>query len=223
MAEKTLVSMGVEVEFFTIGMPGYRITRRIVQPHRRMAEKGERFTRDKSVGTEYDSMAFYSIREAFFLLKSGLRKFILKHYRYSRQEGMASIAFLGGWRDRFAGSHFHIALGDSGIQRRQAVKLARHIHDHIPLLIALCANSPVWRGKITKYASNRLLLGSEEYCCAVKRDTLNRYHYNEISYNYAQISKPPTLELRVCDSNIPEYLCAALVILRAITLAGLDG
>jgi gamma-glutamyl:cysteine ligase YbdK (ATP-grasp superfamily) len=223
LVEKYPVSMGVEVEFFTISTPRYKITRKIVQPHRQVAEKGERFTRDRSIGTEYDSRVFSTVREAFFLLKSGLRKFILKHYRYSRQTRVASIAFLGGWRDRFAGSHFHIALGPSGIQKRHAAKLAKHIHDHIPFLIVLCANSPVWRGKINKYASNRLLLGGEEYCYAVERGTFDRDHYKEISYNYAQKSKPPTLELRVCDSNIPEYLCAALVVLKAITLACLRG
>ncbi len=215
--------MGVEVEFFTIDMPGSRITRKIVKPPKHVTEKGEKFTRDISAGTEYDSMIFYTIREAFFLLKTSLRKFILKHYRYSRQAKIASIAFIGGWRDRFAGAHFHIALGTSGIQKRQAAKLARHIHDHIPFLIVLCANSPVWRGKITKFASNRLLLGGDEYCYAIKRDILDRDHYKEISYNYARKSKQPTLELRVCDSNIPEYLCATLVILKAITLASING
>jgi len=215
--------MGVEVEFFTICMPGHRITRTIVQPHKHVTEKGERFTVDQSIGTEYDSMVFYTMREALFLLKSGLRKFVLKRYPYSRQRNIESIAFLGGWMDRFAGAHFHIARGPSGIQKREAEKLAEHVHDHIPFLIALCANSPVWRGKITKNASNRFLLGSKEYCCATERGDLDRYHYDEINYNTARGSKPPTLELRICDSNIPEYLCAALVILRADALACLRG
>ena len=223
MPVRPRVSMGIEVEFFAICKPGYRITRKIVQPHEQVTEKGERFTVDESVGTEYDSMVFHTVRQALFLLKSGLRKFILKHYRYSKEPEIVSIAFLGGWRDRFAGSHFHIARGASGIQRRQASRLAEHIHDHIPFLIALCANSPVWRGRITKYASNRLLLGGEEYCYVTERGTFDRDHYKEISYNYALKSKPPTLELRVCDSNIPEYLCSALVILKAITLACLKG
>lgn len=223
MPSKPHVSMGVEVEFFAICMPRYKITRTIVQPHRHLTEKGERFTCDKSIGTEYDSMVFSTIREASFLLKSGLRKFLLKHYPYSRQTKIESIAFLGGWKDRFAGAHFHIARGPSGIRKKCADKLAQHIHDHLPLLVVLCANSPVWKGKITKYASNRFLLGSKEYCLATERGVLDRYHYNEINYNNARGSKPPTLELRVCDGNIPEFLCAALVILQAITLACLRG
>ena len=216
------VSMGVEVEFFAICMPGYTITRRIVQPHELIAERGERFTVDQSIGTEYDSMVFYTVREALFLLKSGLRKFFLKRYLYSRQAKIESVAFLGGWKDRFAGTHFHIAFGPSGIPKKQADKLAEHIHDHIPFLIALCANSPVWRRKLTKYASNRFLLGSEEYCCVTKRGDLDRYHYDEINYNKGG-RKPPTLELRVCDSNIPEYLAATLVVLKAIAQACIKG
>lgn len=223
MPLKPRVSMGVEVEFFAICMPGYTITRRIVQPDRLLEERGEVFTSDKSVGTEYDSMVFYSLREALFLLKSGLRKFFLKRYSYSRQTKVESIAFLGGWKDRFAGSHFHLARGLSGIPKGQADRLSEHIHDHIPFFIAFCANSPIWRAKVTKYASNRFLLGSRQYCLVTKRGVLDRYHYDEINYNTTRGTKPSTLELRVGDSNIPEYLSASLVILKAIALACLQG
>jgi gamma-glutamyl:cysteine ligase YbdK (ATP-grasp superfamily) len=220
---KALISMGVEVEFYTINIPKLEIHRKIIYPKKSVIEKGERFTKDKSIGSEYDSKVFYSLHEALFLLKNGLRKYLLKNYRYTEEENSEVLALVGGWKDRFAGAHLHIGLGENGINKKDAEKLAIHIHDHIPFIIALSANSPIWREKITNNASNRLIRCSENYCSIVPRGKLNMDHYNEISYNYAIKSKPPTIELRVCDSNIPSYLCASLLILKLITLGWLKG
>ncbi len=217
------ISMGVEVEFYTINIPELEIRRRIIYPKKSVIEKGEKFTKDKSIGSEYDSKVFYSLHEALFLLKNGLRKYLLKNYLYTNEKRLEVLALVGGWRDRFAGAHLHIGLGENGINKKDAEKLAMHIHDHIPFIIALSANSPVWREKITNIASNRLIRCSENYCSIVPRGKLNMDHYNEISYNYAIKSKPPTIEIRVCDSNIPPYLCASLLILKLITLGWQNG
>src|SRR3989338_4641950 len=104
------ISIGIELETYSISIPDYRISRELLFPRRGIAEKGERFTKDVSIGSEYNSRDFYTIREAFFLLKNGLRKYI--HYRsYPRENEYRTLFPVGGWTDRFAGSHIHIALG----------------------------------------------------------------------------------------------------------------
>jgi gamma-glutamyl:cysteine ligase YbdK (ATP-grasp superfamily) len=168
-------------------------------------------------GSEYNSRVFTTIREAFFLLKNGLRKYI--HYRPSlRQHEYQTIFPVGGWIDRFAGCHIHVALGKKKFTIRQARLLSRHIHNHIPFIIALTANSPVWRDRVTKIHSNRLLLGTKKYCQVTKRGVLSKHHYNELTYNLGGKRKPPTLELRVLDSGVPEYILAATCVIKAIAL-----
>lgn len=214
--------MGVELETYSILAPENRICRELHFPRRSSVEEGERFTRDTSIGTEYNSRVFETIREAFFLLKNGLRKYT----RFRRKEASKSyyvIFPIGGWTDRFAGSHLHISSGKRGINYEEAKCLATYIHDHIPFLIILTANSPVWRKKITHNASNRLSRGSDKYCKTTKRDVLYKQLYREITFNPPSERKPPTLELRVCDSSLPEYLAAALCVYRAVTLRWLKG
>jgi len=87
-----------------------------------------------------------------------------------------------------------------------------------PFLIALGGNSPVWRNKITPYSSNRLMLGSNKYCKAARREVLYKHHYRETTYNRGGKLNPPTLEIRVPDSSIPEFLVAALCVVRAVAL-----
>jgi hypothetical protein len=209
--------MGVELETYSIALPEYRICRELHFPKRSIVEKGERFTRDVSIGSEYNSRVFNTLREAFFLLKSGLRKYTL--FRSDEDSGGHFVIFpTGGWTDRFAGGHIHLALGKKGIEYADARKLALHLHDHIPFLIALAGSSPVWRERISKCSSNRLLRGSNKYCRATKRGTLTRNPYHELTYNRGRKKKPPTLEVRVCDSMIPEYFAAALTVCLAVAL-----
>ncbi|HXV28558.1 MAG TPA: hypothetical protein VD913_06290, partial [bacterium] len=161
------VTMGVELETYSIALPEYRICRELQFPKRSIVEKGERFTKDVTVGSEYNSKVFATIREAFFLLKSGLRKY--SQFPKKRETGAQYEIFpIGGWIDRFAGSHTHLALSRRGISYEEAKHLANYLHDHIPFLIVLSGNSPVWREKITPYSSNRLLLGSHKYCRVTK-------------------------------------------------------
>lgn len=214
---KPTISMGLELESYSISLPDNRINRELRLPKRAAIEQGEKFTRDWSIGSEYNSKVFTNIREAFFLLKSGLRKYFSTRHPED-PEGKFVIFPIGGWTDRFAGSHIHLALGKRPFPYKTARELAVRIHDHIPFLIVLTGNSPIWREKITEKNSNRLLLGSEKYCRATKRENLYKHHYRELTYNAGGQKKPPTLELRVCDSSIPEYLIAAACVCRAIAL-----
>ena len=209
--------MGVELETYSIALPEYRICRELHFPKRSIVEKGERFTRDHSIGSEYNSKVFNTLREAFFLLKSGLRKYT--EFREPGEKGDRHVIFpVGGWIDRFAGMHIHLGLRKKGIRYEEAKDLAIRLHDHIPFLIALSANSPVWREKITSHASNRLLRGADTYCKITKREVLYKQRFREITFNRGGKKKPPTLEIRVCDSSIPEVIAAVLVVCRAVAL-----
>ena len=215
--QKRSISMGIELEAYSISIPDCRISRELHFPKRGAIEAGERFTKDASIGNEYNSKVFYTIREAFFLLKNGLRKYI--HYRESDRAGEVHTIFpVGGWIDRFAGAHIHLAFGKQRFRYEQAKQLARCIHDHIPFLIALAANSPVWREQITAINSNRLLRGTRKYCQITKMDFLYKHRFRELTFNQGGKRKPPTLEIRVLDSGVPEYIVAALCVLRAIAL-----
>lgn len=214
---KKLITLGVELETYSIALPEYRICRELHFPKKSIVEKGERFTRDDSIGSEYNSRVFTTIREAFFLLKSSLRKY--SRFKSEEEKKERFVIFpIGGWTDRFAGTHVHLATGRKGIEYQQAKELAKRLHDHIPFLIALCGNSPVWREKITNYSSNRLLLGANKYCKAAKREVLYKHRFREITYNRGGKKKPPTLEIRVCDSSVPEYVAAVLAVCMAVAM-----
>jgi hypothetical protein len=211
------VSIGVELETYSISIPKYRISRELKFPRRGIAEKGERFTRDATIGSEYNSRPFTTIREAFFLLKNGLRKYI--HYRSSPFDRDYHTIFpVGGWSDRFAGSHIHVALGVKKFTYQQAGLLARRLHPHLPFIIALTANSPVWRNHMSTINSKRLLLGSKKYCQVTRRKPISKFRYSEMTYNQGAKRKPPTLEIRVPDSGVPEYIMAAACIVKAVAL-----
>lgn len=215
------ISIGIELESYSISIPEYRISRELHFPRRGIAEAGERFTKDVTIGSEYNSRVFYTVREAFFLLKNGLRKYI--HYRsFPREREYHTLFPIGGWTNRFAGSHIHVALGRKKFDFARARRLAQRLHDHIPFLIALSGNSPVWRGKINQVNSNRLLRGTKTYFQVTKGETFSKHHYRELNFNAGGKRKPPTLELRVLDSSVPEYIVAAICIVKAIALRWLE-
>ncbi|MFH1848007.1 MAG: glutamate-cysteine ligase family protein [Candidatus Omnitrophota bacterium] len=217
MRKKNVVSMGIELETYSISLPENRICRELHFPRRSSVEKGEKFTRDWSIGSEYNSKVFTTLREALFLLKNGLRKYA-KFRQDNGSERQHVIFPAGGWIDRFAGAHIHISMGEGGIGFEDARKLSGYLRSHIPYLIALTANSPVWRGRLTPYASNRLLLGSDKYCRITKPGILYKHPYREMTYNRGGLKKPDTLEVRVCDSSLPEYLAAAMCVCYAVAL-----
>ena len=216
--------MGMELEAYTISLPRHRITRRLVAPRRGLGEKGERFTRDASIGTEYISLPFATLREGLFLLKAGLRKYSQKYYeRKTRAREHHQLLLVGGWRDRFAGTHVHLSLAERELDHDEARRLAGHLHDHIPFLIALGANSPVWASRITDVASNRVLRASRIYFRAIEHGVLTRRPMDEMVFSRGRKRKPATLELRFFDSNVPEFVLAAAAVVKAVALDWLRG
>jgi hypothetical protein len=131
------------------------------------------------------------------------------------------ILLVGGWRDRFAGAHVHVSIADRELTKPLAKKLAWHLHDHLPLLIAMGANSPVWDDEITECASNRVSRASHKYFRPIARGELYQRTYDEMLWSRGRLTKPATLEVRVLDSNLPEIVLAAACVVKAVTLSWL--
>jgi hypothetical protein len=216
------VIIGLELEAYSIRLPDYTIGRQIVFPRKGTSEKGERFARDSTIGTEYNSRPFTTIREGYFLVRSGLRKYGSRRYRSRKGSASGHELFLvGGWTNRFAGAHVHLSLADRVLTKKMAGALAWHLHDHIPFLIAMGANSPVWAGRITDVASNRILRA--RYFRPIARGELFQRMYDEMLFSRARKTKPATLELRVLDANLPEFLLASACMIKAVALNWLMG
>jgi len=215
--EKGPITIGVEIECYTILTSRKTISRSVLLPGRRFSEEGERFTIDKSIGSEYVTRPFEGVVEALHAIDRGLEKYA------DSSNNHALPLPIGGWNDRFAGAHFHIGLKEKGFSREEALSLANYIHDHIPFIIAVSASSPVWRRRITEYSSNRLLRVGGKYCIPVAKGVLNQNHYREMNLNPGNKRKPPTLEIRVCDSNIPPYVCTVMTILKMLASAWRNG
>ena len=210
--------MGVEVEFFSIRNDTF--SHRVIKPKKHLREKGEKFTSDPTIGTEYNSKVFYSVREAFFLLKSSLRKYQLRNYHHTKRSGVAGIAFHGSWADKAAGTHIHIGIGRKDISKKKASEIANYIHDHLPFIIAVSTNSPVWEYMPGRISSSRMHYTGEDYCMPTLKGKLETDHHNELNFNN-YIGKDSTLEIRICDSNIPEFICASLLIINVLANASL--
>jgi hypothetical protein len=213
------VIIGVEVEAYSIALTDYSIGRRTSRPQPGVSERGERFTRDTSIGSEYNSKPFATTREALFLLKSGLRKYLRDMYRGETDEDERLIPLLvGGWTNRSAGTHLHVSFADRELEEDDARALSEQVHDQIPLLLAIGANSPVWDRRMTRFASNRVLKGSAAYFAPLPRGEVSTKDLQEMRYAPGRKTKPPTLELRILDSNIPEFVIASMVVLKAVAL-----
>lgn len=218
------VVIGVEIEAYSIHTAHFEIGRKLSRPRRGVSESGEKFTRDASIGSEYNSRPFTTVREALFLLKSGLRKYFRDFYRgrvYAEERRIPLL--VGSWTDRNAGAHLHLSIAGRRLDHASARSLAWHLHDYLPLIIAVGANSPVWSKQITGRASTRLLRGSRSYFTPVRRGELPTRSTCELVYSRGRKTKPPTLEIRVLDSNIPEFLLASLVVVKAAALRWLSG
>jgi gamma-glutamyl:cysteine ligase YbdK (ATP-grasp superfamily) len=215
---------GVELECYTIDLPDFRIGRQLAFPRKGVGERGERFGRDWSIGTEYSSRPFSTIREGLFLLKAGLRKYSRQHYRStSRTRKGKQLLLVGGWRDRFAGAHIHLSVAERTLAKEDARRLASHLHDHMPLFIAVGANSPVWGDEISPSASSRIVKASDTYFRAVRRHEITCRSMDEMLYSRGRKTKPPTLEIRTLDSNLPEFVMAAVALVKAACLNWLHG
>jgi hypothetical protein len=218
------IVMGIELESYTIALPEYRISRELAFPRPGVGEKGERFTRDDSIGTEYNSRPFNTIREGLFLLRAGLRKYSVKLYRQKNETRKGrQLLLVGGWRDRYAGCHIHMSVAEEELEIDRAKRLAWHLHDHIPFFIALGANSPVWQEELNHVAANRIVRASKIYFRPISRRALRTKPFDEMLFSPGRKTKPPTIELRVLDSNIPDYVMAIATLVKAAALAWLRG
>jgi hypothetical protein len=223
ITDQKRVIVGVEIEAYSIGLADYSIGRRTSRPRPGLSERGERFTRDTSIGSEYSSRPFTTTREALFLLKTGLRKYLRDLYRGETNNKERLIPLLvGGWTNRSAGTHMHLSLAGHELDEPTIGPLSSHIHDQIPLLLAVGANSPVWNRRLTLVSSNRFVHGGDEYFAPLARGEISDEDFKEMRWSPGRKTKPPTLELRVLDSNLPEYIVASLVILKATALRWLD-
>jgi hypothetical protein len=219
------VIIGVEIEAYSIESGDNRIGRKLSSPKRGISEYDEGFTRDSSIGTEYNSRPFATVREALFLLRAGLRKYLRTLYEvpYTNQHAHRVPLLVGAWTDRTAGTHLHVSIEGVRMSHREAVSLSNHVHDHLPLLIALGANSPVWGRELTPCESNRILQGTDTYFHPLVRGKLASGKTAEMCYSQALGDKPPTLEIRVPDSNLPQFAVASLCLVKAICMRWLRG
>jgi len=219
------IIIGVELEAYSIETGDNRIGRKLSSPKRGVSEYDEGFTRDSSIGSEYNSRPFSTVREALFLLRSGLRKYLRTLYEvpFTNPHAHRVPLLVGAWTDRTAGTHLHVSIQGRRMSHKDAVSLSSHVHDHLPLLIALGANSPVWGRELTPCESNRIIEGTETYFNPLPRGKLASGKTTEMCYSHALGDKPPTLEIRVPDSNLPQFAVASLCLVKAICLRWLRG
>ncbi|MDA0738111.1 MAG: hypothetical protein O2999_08300 [Nitrospirae bacterium] len=218
------IIIGVEIEAYSINAADHKIGRRLSRPRPGLSESGEKFSRDASIGSEYNSRPFTTVREALFLLKAGLRKYLRGLYRSREEDQDYRIPLLvGGWTNRFAGMHLHISVANRKMTKTDACALSWHLHDQIPFFMAIGANSPVWNKVITGKASNRILRGDQAYFTVTKRGHLTSVNTREMVFSPGRKTKPPTLEIRVLDSNLPEFVVANLCLVKAVCLRWLKG
>lgn len=130
--------------------------------------------------------------------------------------------------------HIHVGVAD----REQAVQVSNHLRPHLPVLIALMANSPFWCGRDSGYASWRMLACSRWPVAGAPPHFSSLAHYEDlvstllkagvlldhgsIYWDVRPSSHVPTLEIRVAD--VPTHvddtvLLAALV--RALVVVAL--
>lgn len=126
----------------------------------------------------------------------------------------------GSWTNRVAGVHLHVSISDHTLTMKEAKSLAFHVHDHLPLLAAAGANSPIWGRRITSFASVRHVKGSDTYFAPLRRGALGIDENKEMCFvpERKRKDKPPTLEIRVLDSNLPQFVATGLTLVKAICL-----
>ncbi|HEU4426118.1 MAG TPA: YbdK family carboxylate-amine ligase, partial [Pilimelia sp.] len=122
--------------------------------------------------------------------------------------------------------HVHVELPD----RDRAVAVSNHLRPHLPVLIALAANSPYWAERDTGYASWRTLVWGRWPVAGPPPVFTSAAHYDElvatslaagalvdtgtIFWDVRLSARQPTLEIRVADmtTTVAESaLVAALV------------
>ena len=228
MKQLSTLTMGLEVESFSIDIKSLEVKTKTPYKPKYGIEKDEQFTDDMTIGSEYNSAVFSSINEAFFRIKTGLRKYLVN----IEEEEQLRLALLGSYTegDITAGVHYHIGFGkNKGITKDEARFIAPYVHQQIPFIIAMTANSPIINEDITEYASNRLIHNGEFMFDVLNRKDLKKIlvetsHLDEISFSRAMSGKKPaTLEVRVADSNLPEYIMAGFFIIYITIMGAMKG
>ncbi|NHI91294.1 MAG: hypothetical protein EAX96_02240 [Candidatus Lokiarchaeota archaeon] len=220
------LTMGLEIESFSIDLNKMKFVSMAPIYPKDGIEREEEFKKDMTIGSEFNSPVFTSLNEAFFRLKTALRKYFVN---LETDENMR-IALIGSYdyENETAGVHYHFAFNKvKGITIEQAKHISPLIHQHIPFIIAITANSPIIRKKMTKIASNRLLNNGMAMFSPLTREDLEEIeltnHFNEINFAKGTEKKPSTLEIRVVDSTIPEYIMAGLFIAYISILGAIKG
>ncbi|MGW5555955.1 carboxylate-amine ligase [Micromonospora sp. NPDC003944] len=122
--------------------------------------------------------------------------------------------------------HVHVELPD----RERAVLVSNHLRAYLPLLLALCANSPFWAGRDSGYASWRTMIWPRWPVAGPPPAFTSLAHYEQIVetlltagatvdagtifWDIRPSMNHPTLEIRVADVPVTAHesaLYAALV------------
>ena len=128
-------------------------------------------------------------------------------------------------RQIICGCHVHLGLGNRDLE----IRVLDRIRPWLPVLLALSANSPFWKGTDTGYASYRTQMWTGWPTAGMPPDLGTRQQYDELVeelesaeaiadathiYWYARPSaRFPTLEFRICD--------VCLCVDDALAIAGL--
>ncbi|HEX3510547.1 MAG TPA: YbdK family carboxylate-amine ligase [Solirubrobacteraceae bacterium] len=111
------------------------------------------------------------------------------------------------------GMHVHVGMADP----EEAISVANALREYVPLLIALSANSPLWRGGLTGLMSSRVPIfrafprvglpprfaGWEDYCRRVQAmvDAGMIEDYTYLWYDVRPHPRLGTIEIRAMDSQ----------------------
>ncbi|MBD3186578.1 hypothetical protein GF325_07115 [Candidatus Bathyarchaeota archaeon] len=221
-------TIGMEVESFTIDTERLEILAQApFYPDNKVGvELDENFTNDVTIGSEFNSPVFTSINKAAFRMKSSLRKYSMNMAEARNRQ----IALLGSFTDELdtAGVHYHLGFKDTvEIDDIVLYKVAVAIHQQVPFLIAILANSSLLRGADTSFSSNRLIHNGPAMFRAISREKIGAMKttkpFHELYYSPPKGKKPHTLEIRVCDSNLPEYIIAGFFIIKTVTIGAIAG
>jgi carboxylate-amine ligase len=140
----------------------------------------------------------------------------------------------------FAGCHVHVGVPDRGV----AVEAPLRLRPWLPPLVALMANSPIWRGEDAGWASRRLLLAArwptvvppppvrseEDYDGSVARAVARGQALDSRSVYYLARLSPryPTIEVRAADMGLTAaettaYAGLVRALVRTAVREGEDG
>lgn len=127
-------------------------------------------------------------------------------------------------------AHVHVEMPD----REHALLVGNHLRGHLPLLIALTANSPYWEGRDTGYASWRTMIWNRWPVAGAPPRFTSLAHYQQtvdvlttagalvdpatIFWDIRPSATHPTIEVRVADVPVTAAESATLAALvRALT------